>query len=135
MVVTAGLPRPSNMFSRYDRDALVEVINRYLADEITAFKLDEALSEIGARTKDETVQQVVALFWYHFDDVDDHKVVASKEEWDYFQRLLLILKSDAEIVQETGKRKWTPRQAVEAFWAIGPPPASCRCRHPASTRR
>jgi hypothetical protein len=43
------------MFSRYDRDALVEVINRYLGDEITAFKLDEALSEIGARTKDETV--------------------------------------------------------------------------------
>lgn len=102
------------MFSRYDRDALVDVINRYLGDEITAFKLDEALSEIGARTKDETVQQVVALFWYHYDDVDDHKVVACKEEWDYFQRLLLILKSDAEIVQETGKRKWTPRQAVAA---------------------
>lgn len=102
------------MFSRYDRDALVEVVNRYLGDEITAFKLDEALSEIGAGTKDQTVQQVVALFWYHYDDVDDHRVVACKEEWDYFQQLLLILKSDAEIVQETGKRNWTPRQAVAA---------------------
>lgn len=61
------------MFSRYDRDALVEVVNRYLGDEITAFKLDEALSEIGAGTKDQTVQQVVALFWYHYDDVDDHR--------------------------------------------------------------
>ena len=37
------------MFSRYDRDALVEVINRYLSEELTAFKLDDALSEIGAR--------------------------------------------------------------------------------------
>ena len=100
------------MFSRYDRDRLVEVIIRYLNEELTAFKLDEALSEIGVRTKDETVKQVVNLFWYHYDDVEDHKVVASKEEWDYFQRLLLILKSDAKIVQETGKRKWTLRQVV-----------------------
>ena len=49
---------------------------------------------------------------YHYDDIEDHKVVASKEEWDFFQRLLLILKSDAEIVEETGKRIWTARQAV-----------------------
>jgi hypothetical protein len=102
------------MFSRYDRDSLVEVINRYLSEEITAFKLDEAISEIGARTKDETVKAVVDLFWYHYDDVEDHKVVASKEEWDYFQRLLLILKSDAEIVAETEKRRWTARQVVAA---------------------
>jgi hypothetical protein len=102
------------MFSRYDRDSLIEVINRYLSEELTAFKLDQALSEIGARSKDETVKQVVDLFWCHYDDIEDHKVVASKEEWDYFQRLLLILKSDAEIVQETGQRKWTPRQAVAA---------------------
>jgi hypothetical protein len=102
------------MFSRYDRDSLIEVINRYLSEELTAFKLDRVLSEIGARSKDETVKQVVDLFWCHYDDIEDHKVVASKEEWDYFQRLLLILKSDAEIVQETGQRKWTPRQAVAA---------------------
>jgi zinc protease len=37
---------------------LGEVINRFLNDDLTAFKLDEALSEIGARTKDETVTQV-----------------------------------------------------------------------------
>ena len=43
------------MFSRYDRDALFEVINRYLNEELTAFKLHDALSEIGAKTKDETV--------------------------------------------------------------------------------
>lgn len=33
---------------------------------------------------------------------------------DSFQRLLLTLKSDADIVTETGKRKWTARQAVAA---------------------
>ena len=49
------------MFSREDRDSLVEVINRYLSDGLTAFKLDEALSDIGAKTKDETVKQVADL--------------------------------------------------------------------------
>ncbi len=102
------------MFSRYDRDSLIEVINRYLNDELTAFKLHHAISEIGAKTKDETVNQVVSLFWCHYDDVEDHKVVASKEEWDFFQRLLLILKSDADIVEEIGKRRWTARQAIAA---------------------
>jgi hypothetical protein len=57
---------------------------------------------------------VAKLLWYHYDDLKDHKVVASKEEWDFFQRLLLILKSDADIVEETGERKWTARQAVAA---------------------
>ncbi len=75
------------MLSRCDRDALAEAINRYLRDEITPSALDEAVSGIGARTKDETVKQVVALLWFYYDVVDDHKVVASKEEWDLFQRL------------------------------------------------
>jgi hypothetical protein len=100
------------VFSRYDRDALVEVINRYLSDDLTAFKLNDALIDIAARTKDETVKRVVDLLWCHYDDLEDHKVVASKEEWDFFQRLLLILKSDADLVEETGKRLWTARQAL-----------------------
>lgn len=100
------------MFSRYDRDALAEVINRYLTDGLTSFKFDDALSEIAAKTKDETVKRVANLLWYHYDDIKDHKVVASKEEWDFFQRLLLVLKSDEAIVSETGKRIWTARQAV-----------------------
>ncbi|MEI7940367.1 MAG: hypothetical protein WCK27_27105 [Verrucomicrobiota bacterium] len=102
------------VFSRYDRDALVAVINRYLSDDLTAFRLDDALSDLSARTKDQTVKHVADLFWYHYDDIEDHKVIASKEEWDFFQRLLLILKSDADIVEETGGRKWTARQAVAA---------------------
>ena len=114
LVVTGVPPMRRFMFSRYDRDRLAEVINLYLSEELTAFRFDEQLSEIAAGTKDETVKQVVSLFWYHYDDIDDHKVVASKEEWHYFQRLLLILKSDADIVSQSGMRKWTMRQAVAA---------------------
>ncbi len=100
------------MFSRYDRDALTEVVNRYLTDKMTSFTFDDALSDIAARTKDQTVKHVADLFWHHYDDIEDHQVVASKEEWNFFQRLLLLLKSDAAIVQESGRRTWTARQAV-----------------------
>jgi hypothetical protein len=106
------------VFSRYDRDTLAEVINRYLADDLTAFKLDDALSSIVARTKDETVKRVADLLWYHYDDLEDHKVVASKEEWDFFRRLLLVLQSDADLYEETGKRRWTARQAVAAVCLV-----------------
>jgi hypothetical protein len=100
------------MFSRDDRDRLAEIINRYLNEELTAFKFDDQLSELAAGSRDETVKQVAHLFWYHYDDVEDHKVVASKEEWDYFQRLLLIVESDAHIISQSFDRKWTARQAV-----------------------
>ena len=100
------------VFSRYDRDALAEAINHYLTDGLTSFKFDDALSEISARTKDATVKYVAELCWYHYDDIEDHKLVASKEERNFFQRLLLILRSDADLVKETGKGIWTARQAV-----------------------
>jgi hypothetical protein len=35
--------------------------------------------------------------WLHYDDFRDHAIVASKREWDHFNRLLLLLASDAEI--------------------------------------
>jgi len=100
------------VFSRYDRDALAEVINNYLSEGLTAFKLDDALSDLSTKTKDQTVKRVAALLWYHYDDLEDHKVVASKQEWDFFQRLLLILKSETDLVEETGERRWTARQTV-----------------------
>ncbi len=103
------------MCNRYDRDALAEVINRYLTDDLTSFKFNDALSDIAARTKDQTVKYVVDLLFDCYDDFEDHRVVASKDEWDFFQRLLLILKSDADLVAETGKHVWTARQTVAAL--------------------
>jgi hypothetical protein len=49
------------MSSRYDRNALVEAINRYLSDDLTAFKFDDALTVISAKTKDQTVKHVADL--------------------------------------------------------------------------
>jgi hypothetical protein len=109
---TMGSKEYNEANSRYDRDWLIEVINRYLSDDLTAFKLDEALSDISVKTKDQTVKHVADLLWCYYDDLTDHNVIASKEEWNFFQRLLLILKSDANLIQETGERRWTARQTV-----------------------
>ena len=79
--------------NRSDRDALVEVINEYLEEKISAFTLDERLSKIEARTDDPTVQWVRAQLWYRYDDCKDHPVVGDKAEWDLIHRLLLLLTS------------------------------------------
>ncbi len=53
----------STQVNRADRDALIEVTNQYLREELTAFAFDEKLSEIEERTNDETVKWVRAQLW------------------------------------------------------------------------
>ena len=99
---------------RENRDRLAEAINRYLDEEITAFEFDEQISDIASDSNDRTVERIAHLLWEHYDDIEDHKVVLSKEEWDYFQRLLLLLRSDAHLRVKT-RGVWTSRQRLAAF--------------------
>src|SRR5262249_4022391 len=56
-------------------------------------------------------RHVVPALWHHYDDCRDHKVVLSKEQWDYFQRLMLLLESDAHLdVREC--RRWSMTQLL-----------------------
>lgn len=90
------------MRDRPARDAMIEVIQSYLDDEITASELDDALCEISGATRDRTVSYVCECFWHQYDDCEDHLVVATKAQWDYIQRLLLLLESEAEV--KVGRR-------------------------------
>jgi hypothetical protein len=96
------------------RDKLVGIIQDYLEERITAFTFDEHINELTFRTEDETVKHAVRMLWFHYDDCKDHKVVLCKEEWDYFQRLLLLLRSDASVHFER-LRIWSWHQAVAAL--------------------
>lgn len=107
----------TNSVNRADRDALVQLIQRFLAEEITAFEFDEQLSELGGRTTDATVKWGVGWLWGFYDDCEDHRVVATKQEWDAVQRLLLVLHSDGT-VKESTRREWTSRQFVAALGLI-----------------
>lgn len=100
------------------RQKLKESIEGYLDEQITAFEFDEQLQEI--ETEDESVQEAISNLWLFYDDCKDHKIVARKEDWDFFQRLLLFLNSNLEIAdlyenESRTKRNFTQLAAVIAL--------------------
>lgn len=106
------------MTDRNARDEMVKAIRSYMADEITAFQFDDALEAVMARTKDQTVRTVGDNLWLCYDDCKDHKIVATKQLWDFLNRLLLLLESDAELTFIPPGWKWHWLQAVAAALAI-----------------
>jgi len=101
------------MVDRKARNCLAELIRRYLDEEIKSFDFDDALDKFRG-SEDYAVQFVSDALWYHYDDCDDHFVVLSKPEWNYFQRLLLLLESDSS-VRFTQSRHWTYFQLLAAI--------------------
>jgi hypothetical protein len=108
----AADPHCGNANSVPSRKSLAELIRSFLASEITAFAFDEKLDTFRD-SADPIICHVVAAVWYHYDDCDDHLVCFSKEEWDYFQRLLLALSSDCSVRTESSTR-WSIKQLVAA---------------------
>lgn len=96
---------------RSARERLAATLEKYLAEEITAFPFDDAIREIQDASNDPTVDWVANSLWFHYDDCKDHRVVLSKDEWDYFQRLILLLRSDAHVIVDF-QRQWSFAQVV-----------------------
>ncbi|MEM8670485.1 MAG: hypothetical protein AAGG48_23365 [Planctomycetota bacterium] len=94
------------------RESLASLIRAFLASEITAFQFDEQLDAYGG-ADDAIVRHVVDAVWCHYDDCTDHLVCLSKAEWDYFQRLLLVLSSDC-CIETQSKRRWSIKQLIAA---------------------
>jgi hypothetical protein len=99
------------MIDRASRDRLADAIEAFLVGEIGSFEFDDRIFAIHDTTEDKTVPNVVCLLWHHYDDIKDHPVALSRVEWDYFQRLLLLLRSDASLVT-VRLHRWTWRQAI-----------------------
>lgn len=106
------------ILDRPNRDLLVETIDRYLNDDLSAFEFDEAIFDIRDQTADETIKRVVDVLWSFYDDCDDHQVVLDRSSWNYFQRLRLLLKSDASLEAST-RRIWSIAQAIAATAIVG----------------
>lgn len=102
---------------RAARDTLAATIRQFLDEQTSAFTFDEALDEFR-NSSDSTVRFVTQAVWYHYDDCDDHMVALSKPEWDYFQRLLLLLESDRRITV-TSIRRWSWTQFVALGCLLG----------------
>jgi hypothetical protein len=104
--------KKTDMVDRASRDQMIAVIRSYMDDQITAFQFDDTLGAIGGATEDETARAVVRDLWFYYDDCTDHNIVASKKVWDYFNRLLLLLASEAEIEVVRVWRNWPTGQLV-----------------------
>ena len=99
------------------RESLSALIQAFLAGEITAFEFDERLDPYRD-SNDPVIRHVVEAVWYHYDDCHDHLVCLSKSQWDYFQRLLLVLASDCRIETQT-ERRWSCIQLMAAMALCG----------------
>ena len=104
---------------RAARTALAQTIRQFLDARISAFAFDEALDPFRG-SSDSTVRFVAQAVWYYYDDCTDHMVTLSKPEWDYFQRLLLLLESDGQIITTSARRwSWTQLVALGCLIALG----------------
>lgn len=101
---------PTDMVDRAQRDELAAVVRQFLNEDVTAFEFDERLDEFR-NSPDSAVCFVAQAVWFHYDDCDDHLVALAKPEWDYFQRLLLLLESN-RCVQTEISRRWSLSQLI-----------------------
>jgi len=101
------------MIDRAARKEIADNLRSYLNEGITAFKFDNVIQQVAHNSKDRTAQEIIKALWSCYDDCTDHKVVATKEVWDYFHRILLLLESDEEL-EIIKVRKWSLRQTVAA---------------------
>ncbi len=99
--------------NRPHRNELATIIRRYLDSEISAFELDNQI-DLYLDSDDATVEYVAFTVWHYYDDCKDHHVNLTKPQWNYFQRLLLLLESNAHIV-ETTNSQWNSSQLLAAF--------------------
>lgn len=103
-----------------DPDARLQLINAidaYMSEAITAFQFDERIDDIADLTEDQTVKVIIKELWCYYDDITDHKIVADKVQWDYFERLRLLLESEAEL-EITRKWRWRFRQLIAAVGVV-----------------
>lgn len=98
---------------RAARTELAATIRRFLDEQITNFAFDEALLEQFVGSSDPTVRFVASEAWFYYDDYVEHLAALSKPAWDYFQRLLLVLESDRQVVV-TRQRHWSWTQGLAA---------------------
>lgn len=97
---------------RISRDSLAKLTRSFLAGEISAFEFDGELDQYWD-SEDPIISHVLGAAWPHYDDCDDHLVSLSKQEWDCFQRLLLVLESDCQI-ETSSQRHWSIKQLFAA---------------------
>lgn len=107
------------MVDREARDKMEALIRDFMEERLTSFKVDDLCFEIKKSTRDPVVVETADTFWLFWDDFQDHKFIADKEDWQLLNRLRLLLQSDAELEFEPGRRTWDWTQAAAVAGLLG----------------
>ena len=99
------------------RAGVATLIRQFVNEQLTAFEFDDAL-EPFRDSSDPIVLFATEAVWHFYDDCDDHLVALEKPDWDYLQRLLLLLESDCRLERKQS-RLWSWSQFVAAAALIG----------------
>ena len=107
----------SGMVDRGQRNRLAALIRRYLAGEVRSYGFQEQLAEFRD-SPDSAVRFVAKQEWIFYGDTEDIPALLSKPEWDFTQRLLLLLESDC-VVRETVSLQWSVTQGFALLALLG----------------
>lgn len=100
------------MIDRKARDELAAALRLFMTDKITNFELDAAREKIMDASSDKTIQWIGHDLWLCYDDCKEDFVIATKERWDYFNRLLVILESEGHLEERCRYKTWSYPQAI-----------------------
>lgn len=100
------------MVDRKGRDELAAALRLYMTGKITNFEFDTIREKVTYESSDKTVELIGHDLWFCYDDCKEDFVIATEERWDYLNRLLLILESDAHMEEKLHLRKWSYPQAI-----------------------
>lgn len=95
------------------RKDLAASIREFLNREISTFQFEDRL-ESFFDSSDPVVSYFADSLWVCVSDCPDQLISFSKQEWDYLQRVLLVLESDCRL-QVRSKTSWSFRQIVAAI--------------------
>ncbi len=101
----------SAVIDRSARDQLAEAMERFLSEEISSWELLDHIEKTP--WQDSAVSFAANSLYLPLVNSEDHKAQLSKAEWNFYQRLLLILRSNA-IVEISRTRIWSRRQLLAA---------------------
>ena len=105
------------MIDRKARSEMSMALRRYLNDEIANQELIDAAFAASQDTTDKTVEEIDWLLWNGLSH-NRHGICVNKHNWQYLNRLLLLLASDSEYPINPYETEPDPLSPFPSFRAL-----------------
>ena len=69
-----------------------------MAGTIRSWKFDDLMYDAALGSDDETLEFIADAAWPYYCDVRNHHCELNRHEWNLYQRLLLLLRSEASVI-------------------------------------